>query len=607
MSSAMLIAEKYLRVVNDRGRRDLPLKRVYRNLRREGLFLQAYANLYANRGALTAGTDAQDTVQGMSQQRIRTIIQQLKDGTYTWKPARRVYVPKHNGQLRPLSVPGWSDKLVQEVIRMILEAYYEPRFKEHSHGFRPGRGCHTALEQIRTQWSGVKWFIEGDIKGCFDNISHAKVLELLGQSIHDQRFLKLVKAMLRAGYMDDWQYHKTYSGTPQGGVVSPLLANIVLHELDCYIVDSLIPEYTQGRQRARNRAYDRIAERRYYAKRQGKWQQYSELGRQMRAVPRHRSDDPNYRRLRYVRYADDFLLGFVGPKAEAEAVKVKVGAFLKDLGLSLSAEKTYITHATTEQARFLGYDITVSKSDTKRTVRKDGIKMRSVTGRIALLVPRTVVQQYKRKYSRKGKPIHISWMTSLSDYEIVATYGAQLRGVAQYYMMATNVSQRIDRVYWYGMESLKRTLANKHRRTTAQIHARYIHRPGTHAERTHFRVTIERQGRPPLIAKCGELPLKVRRASYLNDSQPQYEIRWGKRSEIVTRLLRDECELCGARGNIEAHHVNKVSNIRRRWRGRKDKPAWVEFIITRNRKAVMVCRQCHQQITHGRYDGARIR
>jgi group II intron reverse transcriptase/maturase len=189
-------------------------------MRKEGLFLKAYGNLYANKGALTAGTDPADTVQGMSRKRIETIIQQLADGTYEWKPARRVQIPKRNGKMRPLSIPGWSDKMVQEVMRMILEAYYEPRFKDNSHGFRPNRGCHTALVKIRQTWQGVKWFVEGDIKGCFDNISHNTVLELLGQSVEDNRFLKLVKDMLKAGYNDDWQYQRTYSGTPQGGVIT---------------------------------------------------------------------------------------------------------------------------------------------------------------------------------------------------------------------------------------------------------------------------------------------------------------------------------------------------------------------------------------------------
>lgn len=602
----MLLAEKYLRVVNDRGQRRLPLKRVYRNMRQEELFLQAYANLYANQGSLTAGSDPQDTVQGMSQKRIKIILQQLEEGTYRWKPTRRVYVPKSDGQMRPISIPSWSDKLVQEVMRMILEAYYEPRFKDNSHGFRPNRGCLTALEDIRCTWRGVKWFIEGDIKGCFDNIRHEKVLELLGQSIQDKRFLKLVKEMLEAGYLENWQYHHTYSGTPQGGVISPLLANIVLHELDCFVTEKLIPQYTQEKQRAKNLEYTRIADQRYSAKARGDWRRYTELGKQLYRLPCLDPHDPDYRRLRYVRYADDFLLGFIGLKAEAETIKAEIGHYLKDLGLTLSQDKTSITHASSQCARFLGYNITITRSDTKRSKFKNGRKQRTVNGHVALLVPREVVQSYKHNYTRKGKPYHDPWLTHLSDYEIVATYGAQLRGLAQYYMMATNVSKAIGKVYWYGMESLRKTLANKHRLNTRQSYLRYRQRPTKPGERTHYRVTVPRQGKPPLIAKCGELALKTRKPTYVNDNRTQYEGRWEKRSELLTRLLNDECELCGAQGDVEVHHVNKVATIRRKWQGRKQKPQWVEFMIARNRKTIVVCPACHRNISYGTYDGQRV-
>ena len=168
MTSEMLLADKYLHVINDRGKRRLPLQRVYRNIRHKGLFLKAYAKLYANDGSTTPGSDPNDTIQGMSLKRIETIIRQLENGSYKWKPANRKYVPKADGQKRPISIPSWNDKMVQEVMRMVLEVYYEPRFKDSSHGFRPNRGCLTALKSIQKKWTGVSWFIEGDIKGCFD-------------------------------------------------------------------------------------------------------------------------------------------------------------------------------------------------------------------------------------------------------------------------------------------------------------------------------------------------------------------------------------------------------------------------------------------------------
>lgn len=239
----MLSAESYLNVIQSRGKRGLPLERVYRNMRNKDLFLRAYGNIYANKGATTKGTAPSDTIQGMSLAKIDKIIEQLGMGTYQWKPSRRMYIPKSNGKMRPLSVPNWSDKLVQEVIRMILEAYYEPTFRESSHGFRPNRSCHTALHKIKYQWKGTKWFIEGDIKGCFDNINHQTLLDLLSCRIHDNRFLKLIREMLKAGYLENWTFYQNYSGTPQGGIISPLLSNVVLHQLDCYVEDVIIPQF----------------------------------------------------------------------------------------------------------------------------------------------------------------------------------------------------------------------------------------------------------------------------------------------------------------------------------------------------------------------------
>ena len=238
-------------------------------MRCQGLFLKAYAKIYANTGATTPGTDVTDTIQGMSLARINAIITQLEENTYRWKPSRRTYIAKSNGSQRPLSIPNWTDKLVQEVIRLILEAYYEPQFRDSSHGFRPHRSCHTALQQIKRTWTGNKWFIEGDIKGCYDNFDHKVIITLLSQSIHDNRFLKLVRNMLQAGYIDDWQYHRTYSGVPQGGICSPIISNIVLHELDKYVEDQLIPRYTKGERRKHNREYSRLWAAKQTAKQQG--------------------------------------------------------------------------------------------------------------------------------------------------------------------------------------------------------------------------------------------------------------------------------------------------------------------------------------------------
>jgi hypothetical protein len=239
-------AEVILGIIHERGKRGLPLENVYRLLFNPELYLLAYGKIYRNQGAMTPGT-TDETVDGMSLERIQTIIETLRYERYVWSPARRVYIEKKNStKKRPLGLPTWSDKLVQEVIRLILEAYYEPQFSDHSHGFRPNRGCHTALSEIRHGWRGTAWFIEGDIKGCFDNIDHTVLLSILRENIHDNRFLRLIENLLKAGYLEEWKYNATYSGTPQGGVISPLLSNIYLDRLDRFAEQNLLPAYNQG-------------------------------------------------------------------------------------------------------------------------------------------------------------------------------------------------------------------------------------------------------------------------------------------------------------------------------------------------------------------------
>lgn len=284
----------YLQIVNDRGKRNLPLRRVYRNIRNRELFLEAYGKLYANDGATTVGVDPNDTIQGMSLARIDAIIESLEEGNYKWKPARREYVLKKNGKKRPISIPSWSDKLVQEVIRRVLEAYYEPHFSDLSHGFRPNRGCHTALQAIKQNWTGTKWFIEADIKGCFDNIDHSLLLEILERHIQDKRLIKLLRGMLKVGYLEDWKYHRTYSGTPQGGVISPLLSNIFLNELDRYVEQELIPQYTRGKTRARNPEYERLNYQVQKAKKQKDHRKSRQLVQARRKLPSLHPEDPQY-------------------------------------------------------------------------------------------------------------------------------------------------------------------------------------------------------------------------------------------------------------------------------------------------------------------------
>jgi len=236
----MRTAETILNIIQDRGRRKLPLDDVYRQMFNPDMYLRAYAKLYKNDGAMTPGT-TEETVDGMSQEKIAKIIEAIRYERWHWTPVRRVEIPKSNGKMRPLGMPTWSDKMVQEVIRSILEAYYEPQFSKHSHGFRPKRGCHTALIEIQNVWKGTKWFIEGDIKGCFDHIDHHILMTILRENIQDNRFLRLIEGALKAGYCEEWTYHPSLSGTPQGGIGSPILSNIYMDRLDRFVQETLMP------------------------------------------------------------------------------------------------------------------------------------------------------------------------------------------------------------------------------------------------------------------------------------------------------------------------------------------------------------------------------
>lgn len=376
----------------DRATRGLKLERVYRELYELEYYLQAYGKIYRNRGAMTPGVDG-GTADGTSLDTFREIITSIKDGSFDWKPAKRIYIPKKNGKLRPLGLPSWTDKIVQEVMRSILEPYFEAKFRDSSHGFRPDRGCHTALTACSKRFRGCSWFIEGDIKGCFDNIDHGVLLDVLRESIDAERFIQLVSRMLRAGYLEDWKLNETISGTPQGGIISPLFANVYLDKLDTFVEEILYPRYNRGVGRRGNPDYKAVVKLMAQAKASGDPKSWVRLKSLQRSLPSLMPDDERFRRLHYVRYADDFILGFTGPKAEATEIKDRLGEFLKDsLRLELSPEKTLVTHARTEKAQFLGYEIGIMHADDKVTpTRSRGgatdFTKRCINGQVWLGVP----------------------------------------------------------------------------------------------------------------------------------------------------------------------------------------------------------------------------
>jgi group II intron reverse transcriptase/maturase len=582
----MQSADTVLGVLRERGRRGLPLLRLYRQLFNEQLFLMAYGRVYANDGAMTPGADG-DTPDGMSLEAIREIIGRLRAERYRFAPVRRVHIPKKNGTLRPLGLPSWSDKLVGEVVRLLLEAYYEPQFSARSHGFRSGRGCHTALDEIASTWTGTTWFIEGDIADCYGSLDHEVMLAILAEKIHDGRFLRLVGGMLRAGYLEDWKWHPTYSGAPQGGVVSPVLSNIYLDRLDTFVEKELVPAWTRGTVRRPNRVYGNVTASIGYWRRKGDRARVKALRKLQQSMPSADVHDPGYRRLRYCRYADDHLLGFAGTKAEAEQIKNQLAAFLRtELKLELSTGKTLITHARTRKARFLGYDIWTRQADTWHT--RGG---RSINGSIALGVPPETVDARCRTYQRRqGKPLIRNDLIRTSDYNIIAAFGSEYRGYVQYYQLAGNIN-RLNKLRAFMERSMFSTLAAKHRRPPWVMRDRHRATASTpHGKRRCFEAVQRTPAGKVFTARFGGIPLRRKKHARLIDGA--WPARRGR--QLIARLHAGICELCQSPDGITVHHVRRLTDLNRY--STKAEPPWVEAMRASRRKTLIVCARCHASI-----------
>jgi len=595
--------DSYLGILRERGRRGLPLERVYRHLFNRELYLKAYGRIYRNHGAMTRGI-TEEVADGMSLGKIEAIIDALRHERYRWKPARRVWIPKKNGKKRPLGVTTWSDKLVAEAVRLILDAYFDVQFSDHSHGFREGRGCGDALRDIYHTWKGCAWIIEGDISDCFGSLSHDLLISVLSEKIHDGRFIRLVKHLLDAGYLEDWRFNQTLSGVPQGSIVSPILSNILLNKLDHYVETVLIPRYTRGEKRSNNPEYKRLmyqAEKRF---KRGEASQGQPFRKAAQHLPSYDPQDPTYRRLHYCRYADDFALGFSGPKSEAEDIKRQLTTFLREeLKLSLSEEKTLITHARSEAATFLGYEVTILQNDRKRTRVRRGqtqrsFDQRSINAGIGLRIPGTILLDKCARYMKRGKPIHRSELENESDFTIISTYQLEYRGIVEYYRMAYNL-HTLTRLKGVMQESLAKTLAFKYKTSVRKIYEKYQTEIEVEGKRYKvFQVIIPREGKKPLVATWGGIPLTWDIRATIEDHSPR---KWNSRSELEKRLLAQVCEICEASSlttQIEVHHIRALKDLKQ-YEGR-EKPLWVKIMAARRRKTLVLCRTCHDDLHAGR-------
>lgn len=590
--------ERVLNSLNEHSK-DLSYKfeRLYRLLFNEELFYVAYQKIASNGGSTTKGSDGR-SIDGMSLARIETLIASLKDESYQPHPSRRVHIPKKNGKTRPLGIPAFEDKLVQEVVRMILEAIYEGHFETTSHGFRPKRSCHTALLHIQKTFNGAKWFIEGDIKGFFDNIDHDVLVGILRERISDDRFIRLIRKFLKAGYVEDWTFHNTYSGTPQGGIVSPILANIYLDKLDKYVKE-YIQHFDKGTKRRPGKESNNLAnERKRTVRKLKKVKDGTEkaaLVARLKAIEQERAAFPNgdemdesYRRLKYIRYADDFILGVIGSKEEAQRIKEDIKSFLSaSLALELSEEKTLITH-TGKSAKFLGYEITVTRDNhQRRDVR--GCLRRTYGKRVRLNVSMATLRDKLLEYGameiklRNGKevwkPKCRSGLIFNDDLEILDRYNRETVGFCNYYLIANNCV--VLHNFRYIMEySMYKTFAGKYRSTVRKINKKYRYNK-------LFTVKYEQKG--AIKSRTFYKTSFKRRTTAFNgscDIEP-YSIADVSRTNLTDRLKAEKCELCGATGKLIMHHVRNLKDL-------KGKESWERLMSARKRKTIALCPSCHR-------------
>ena len=434
-----------LEALEDISKQEKRMNGLFRLMEDQILWHEAYANIYANKGAITPGVN-EVTLDGFSEERVASIIKRLKDGTYQFQPVRRVLIPKKNGKKRPLGISSGDDKLVQEVARIILERIYEPIFEDSSHGFRPKRSPHSALEQIGEHWGSIKWIVDMDIRDYFNTIDHELLVELLKKKIEDTRFLRLIKAMLDAGYLEDWTYHTTYSGVPQGSIVSPILANVYLHELDLFIKE-LKQRFEQGKRRKKNLQYYRYADRikRLRAKwdslkgKEGTEKELQDIQDEIRRtdqlrkhIPSGDQFDAGYKRLFYCRYADDFCIGIIGSHADAETVRQEVKRFIEEtLKLAIAEEKSHICQSK-QGTIFVGYEVKTYSGDRVIKVKRGSrhTTYKSISEQLQLHIPAGKLQKFcaSKGYGNyeTTKATHKSKWIQLSDAEIIRNCSAPL-------------------------------------------------------------------------------------------------------------------------------------------------------------------------------------
>ena len=582
------------------------------------VYKKAYNRMKSNPGYMSPGTDG-ETLDGMSVKRLEKLRSSILNWTYECKPTKRIYIPKANGKMRPLGIPSTMDKLLQVILKDLIEPKCEKIFHPMSFGFRPNKSVHHALIEVQ-RMMGITWIIEGDIKGYFDNIDHKIMAKLIKENLGpDRTIMGIIWKFFRAGYMEEREYKHSILGVPQGGILSPILSNLYLTPFDQFI-DSLKNKYNKLPISEKNPEYRkiewRIASLRIKLKKpkvrtedeiNGIKKEIVEKGKRLRELPSVRRIGVQ---IHYVRYADDWIIGITGSHELAVQIREEVRIFLKDyLKLELSMEKTKITHIGSEYAKFLGHYIktttlTQNLSSRRRSISGKLLNLRKSTGKPKILAPKDLIRKKLIEYgfaNNKGFPKYVGRFIFLQDYDIIIRFNNILRGFMNFYNMAEN-RYDLNELTYILEYSLAHTLGAKHRLSLRRVFAKYG-KP--------IKVTVS-DGETKKKTIFFDKP-KTLKAEYLNEKYAR-TTRYGKAIAYSaldpieplifkigeTNILDSPCKICGSSDDIEIHHLKHLKDT-------KDKSTLIKVMSAMRRKTIPLCRSCHVKVHNGKYDGLSLK
>jgi len=578
----------------------------------------AYLMVKSNPGISAKGV-SNETLDGIDLKTLQKISKDIRSGAIKFSPVRRVLIPKPGkSALRPLGVSSPREKIIQKAIDLVLTAIFEEVFLDCSHGSRPNRSCHSALKHLQLNIgnaSTYSWVVEGDIKGCFDNIPHSMILKGLRRRVDCPATINLIKRILGAGYIlnEDLKkvgqkrakVHKSKIGTPQGIVLSPLFSNIVLHELDVFIEDELKLKFTKGKQRRSNLVYRRLN---YQIKKEKDRKKKQKLVKQRLKVYSKDIYDPNFRRLYYVRYVDDWVILVAGSFKEAKVIRDQVSNKLKSLGLTLNLEKTHVTSLRNGKCRFLGIDFFIRKNDDKHHKPTTLVKKNNTTikqrfaPRIILYAPilELIIKLKDKgfmKRSRLGEffPIGKSNCIPLTHPQIINYFNSRIRGILNYYSCVHNRNELWSIVRFLNY-SCALTLARKYKlKSLAKTFKRF-------GRDLKF---INEKGKEYKIFRPDNLRMLPENERFrVNENTNIDQLLSQSWSNSLTLTQFDEpCAICGTLDNIEIHHMRTVKDVRVKTR------TYTQWVGAFRRKSMPLCKEHHHLLHAGkltRYDINRL-